>query len=69
MVNSAFFQEEEQRVMHDRVDLGIAVDLDQEGLIVMTVRGAETDADDAARPGDPGRGRQGPRPASTVSTT
>ena len=40
-VNSAFFQEEEQRVMHDRVDLGIAVDLDQEGLIVMTVRGAE----------------------------
>jgi len=41
IVNSAFFQEEEQRVMHDRVDLGIAVDLDQEGLIVMTVRGAE----------------------------
>jgi len=41
VVNSAFFQEEEQRVMHDRVDLGIAVDLDQEGLIVMTVRGAE----------------------------
>ncbi len=40
-VNSAFFQEEEQRVMHDRVDLGIAVDLDHEGLIVMTVRGAE----------------------------
>jgi 2-oxoglutarate dehydrogenase E2 component (dihydrolipoamide succinyltransferase) len=41
VVNSSFFQEEEQRVMHDRVDLGIAVDLDQEGLIVLTVRGAE----------------------------
>jgi len=41
VVNSAFFQEEEQRVMHERVDLGIAVDLDQEGLIVMTVRDAE----------------------------
>jgi 2-oxoglutarate dehydrogenase E2 component (dihydrolipoamide succinyltransferase) len=41
VVNSAFFQEEEQRVLHERVDLGIAVDLDQEGLIVMTVRGAE----------------------------
>jgi 2-oxoglutarate dehydrogenase E2 component (dihydrolipoamide succinyltransferase) len=40
-VNSAFFQEEEQRVLHERVDLGIAVDLDQEGLIVMTLRGAE----------------------------
>jgi len=40
-VNSAFFQEEEERVLHERVDLGIAVDLDQEGLIVMTVRGAE----------------------------
>jgi 2-oxoglutarate dehydrogenase E2 component (dihydrolipoamide succinyltransferase) len=41
VVNSAFFQAEEQRVMHSRVDLGIAVDLDQEGLIVMTVRGAD----------------------------
>jgi len=41
VVNSAFFQEEEQRVFHERVDLGVAVDLDQEGLIVMTVRGAE----------------------------
>jgi 2-oxoglutarate dehydrogenase E2 component (dihydrolipoamide succinyltransferase) len=41
VVNSAFFKEEEQRVMHSRVDLGIAVDLDQEGLIVMTIRGAD----------------------------
>jgi 2-oxoglutarate dehydrogenase E2 component (dihydrolipoamide succinyltransferase) len=41
VVNSSFHPEEQQRIKYSRVELGIAVDLDQEGLIVMTIRGAD----------------------------
>jgi 2-oxoglutarate dehydrogenase E2 component (dihydrolipoamide succinyltransferase) len=41
VVNSAFDFENKRRIMHGRIDLGFSVDLDQEGLVVMTVRGAD----------------------------
>jgi pyruvate dehydrogenase E2 component (dihydrolipoamide acetyltransferase) len=41
VVNSTFDLENKQRIMHGRIDLGFSVDLDQEGLVVMTVRGAD----------------------------
>ena len=41
VVNSSFYLEEQTRVQHHQVNLGVAVDLDQEGLIVMTIRGAD----------------------------
>ncbi len=41
VVNSSFFLEERKAVHHDRIHLGIAVDLDQEGLVVVTIRDAE----------------------------
>jgi 2-oxoglutarate dehydrogenase E2 component (dihydrolipoamide succinyltransferase) len=41
VVNSSFHTEEQQRIKYGRVELGIAVDLNQEGLIVMTIRGAD----------------------------
>ena len=41
VVNSSFYLEERQAVYHDRVHLGIAVDLDQQGLVVVTVRNAD----------------------------
>ena len=41
VVNSSFYLEERKAVYHDRVHLGIAVDLDQKGLVVVTVRNAD----------------------------
>jgi pyruvate dehydrogenase E2 component (dihydrolipoamide acetyltransferase) len=41
VVNSSFFLEEGKRVQHQQVNLGVAVDLDQAGLVVMTIRGAD----------------------------
>jgi 2-oxoglutarate dehydrogenase E2 component (dihydrolipoamide succinyltransferase) len=41
VVNSSFDLDNKQRIMHGRIDLGFSVDLDQEGLVVMTVRGAD----------------------------
>lgn len=41
VVNSSFYLEERRAVYHDRVHLGIAVDLDQQGLVVVTIRDAE----------------------------
>ncbi len=41
VVNSAFNLEEGTRVFHNGVELGIAVDMNQGGLVVMTLRGAE----------------------------
>ena len=40
-VNSSFFLDEGKQVLHRQVNLGIAVDLDQEGLIVTSVKGAD----------------------------
>ena len=40
-VNSSFFLDEGRQVMHRQVNLGIAVDLNQEGLIVTSVKGAD----------------------------
>ena len=40
-VNSSFLLEQGQQILHRQVNLGIAVDLDQEGLIVTNVRGAD----------------------------
>jgi 2-oxoglutarate dehydrogenase E2 component (dihydrolipoamide succinyltransferase) len=41
VVNSSFYLEERKSVMHRSVNLGIAVDLDQKGLIVAGVRDAD----------------------------
>ena len=41
VVNSSFYLEEKKAVMHGVVNLGIAVDLDQRGLIVMNIPGAD----------------------------
>jgi len=41
VVNSSFYLEEKKIVRHTGVGLGIAVDLDQEGLLVMNVPGAD----------------------------
>ena len=41
VVNSSFYLEERQAVFHHRVNLGIAVDLDQQGLVVVTIRDAD----------------------------
>ncbi|HSG79339.1 MAG TPA: 2-oxo acid dehydrogenase subunit E2, partial [Acidimicrobiia bacterium] len=41
VVNSSFYLEERKRVQHAQVNLGVAVDLDQQGLIVMSIRGAD----------------------------
>lgn len=41
VVNSAFDLQDETRVFHANVNLGIGVDLNQQGLVVMTMRGAD----------------------------
>jgi len=41
VVNSSFDQEGGTRTLHAAVNLGIGVDLNQEGLVVMTIRGAD----------------------------
>jgi len=41
VVNSAFDLENGTQTFHSRVDLGIAVDMNQGGLVVVTVRGAD----------------------------
>jgi 2-oxoglutarate dehydrogenase E2 component (dihydrolipoamide succinyltransferase) len=41
VVNSSFHLEEKKSVLHRNVDLGIAVDLDQSGLVVARVRNAD----------------------------
>ena len=41
VVNSAFNLEEGTQVFHQGVELGIAVDMNQTGLVVMTLRGSE----------------------------
>ncbi|HEU5112761.1 MAG TPA: dihydrolipoamide acetyltransferase family protein, partial [Acidimicrobiia bacterium] len=41
VVNSSFHLEEKKSVIHRNVDLGIAVDLDQSGLVVARVRNAD----------------------------
>ena len=41
VVNSSFYLEERQAVFHHRVNLGIAVDLDQQGLVVVTMKDAD----------------------------
>jgi 2-oxoglutarate dehydrogenase E2 component (dihydrolipoamide succinyltransferase) len=41
VVNSSFFLDEGTQVFHGHVNLGIAVDMNQEGLVVVSVRRAE----------------------------
>ncbi len=41
VVNSAFHLEEGEHVFHSAVNLGIAVDMNQQGLVVMTLRDAD----------------------------
>jgi pyruvate dehydrogenase E2 component (dihydrolipoamide acetyltransferase) len=41
VVNSSFYLEEKKAVLHGAVNLGIAVDMDQRGLIVMNIPGAD----------------------------
>lgn len=41
LVNTSFQLDEGRQVFHSAVNLGIAVDLNQEGLVVVTVRGAD----------------------------
>lgn len=41
VVNSSFMLEEKKAVFHKKVDLGIAIDLNQEGLVVARVRNAD----------------------------
>ena len=41
VVNSSFYLEEKKSVLHAGVNLGIAVDMDQRGLIVMNIPGAD----------------------------
>jgi 2-oxoglutarate dehydrogenase E2 component (dihydrolipoamide succinyltransferase) len=42
VVNSSFYLEEKKAVFHKNVDLGIAVDLNQGGLVVPRIRGADS---------------------------
>ena len=41
VVNSSYYLEQRKAVFHDRINLGIAIDLDQKGLIVATIRDAD----------------------------
>jgi 2-oxoglutarate dehydrogenase E2 component (dihydrolipoamide succinyltransferase) len=41
VVNSSFYLEEGKQVFHNAVNLGIAVDMNQEGLVVVTVKRAD----------------------------
>ncbi len=41
VVNSSFYLEEKKSVLHKKVDLGIAIDLNQSGLVVARVRNAD----------------------------
>ena len=41
VVNSSIYPEQKKAVFHSSINLGIAVDLDQKGLVVGTVRGAD----------------------------
>ena len=41
VVNSSFYLEERKAVYHDRVHMGIAVDLNQKGLVVATIKNAD----------------------------
>jgi pyruvate dehydrogenase E2 component (dihydrolipoamide acetyltransferase) len=41
VVNSSFYMEEKKQVFHRVINLGIAVDIDQSGLIVMNIPGAD----------------------------
>jgi pyruvate dehydrogenase E2 component (dihydrolipoamide acetyltransferase) len=41
VVNSSIYLKERKRVLHGAVNLGIAVDLDQRGLLVMNIAGAD----------------------------
>jgi 2-oxoglutarate dehydrogenase E2 component (dihydrolipoamide succinyltransferase) len=41
VVNSSFYLEQKQAVYHSAINLGIAIDLNQEGLIVATIRNAD----------------------------
>jgi len=41
IVNSSFYLEEKKSVLHRKVDLGIAIDLNQSGLVVARVRNAD----------------------------
>jgi pyruvate dehydrogenase E2 component (dihydrolipoamide acetyltransferase) len=41
VVNSSFYLEEKKAVFHKKVDLGIAIDLNQQGLVVARVRNAD----------------------------
>jgi pyruvate dehydrogenase E2 component (dihydrolipoamide acetyltransferase) len=41
VVNSSFFLEEKKAIFHRTVNLGIAIDLNQKGLIVATIRNAD----------------------------
>ena len=42
VVNSSFSLEKEKLTIHEEIDLGIAVDLNQEGLLVGTIRSADS---------------------------
>jgi len=42
VVNSSFNLEEDQYVLHSNIDLGIAVDINQEGLLVGTIRNSDS---------------------------
>ena len=41
MINSSFHLDEGKQVFHGRVNLGIAVDMNQEGLVVVSVKRAD----------------------------
>jgi 2-oxoglutarate dehydrogenase E2 component (dihydrolipoamide succinyltransferase) len=41
VVNSSFDLEGKTRTFHGQVNMGVSVDLDQGGLVVMTMRGAD----------------------------
>lgn len=41
VVNSSFYLQDRRAVYHDRVHLGIAVDLDRQGLVVVTIKDAD----------------------------
>jgi len=41
VVNSSFFLEERKSILHRTVNLGVAIDLDQKGLVVATIRNAD----------------------------
>ena len=42
VINSSFNLEEDQHVLHSNIDLGIAVDINQEGLLVGTIRNSDS---------------------------